>query len=81
LTLVRSDLEVLTLPSPNRQPLFYVGIYALIGFGAVIVTMIYTIVQYHGAIQASKLLFTRLLTQLVHGTMRWHDVTPTGTFL
>jgi ABC-type multidrug transport system fused ATPase/permease subunit len=78
LTLVRPDLEVLTLPSPDRQPLFYVGIYAAIGFGAVIVTTINTIVQYHGAIQASKLLFTRLLTQLVYGTMRWHDVTPTG---
>lgn len=74
-------VDTFDLPSPNRHPLFYVAVYAVIGFGAVIITTINTIVQYNGAIRASRLLFTRLLLQLVHATMRWHDVTPTGGIL
>ena len=68
----------MSLPSPNQRPLYYVAIYAAIGFGGVLVTTLYTIIQYSGAVRASRLLFTHLLSSLVHATMRWHDVTPTG---
>ena len=68
-----------TYRSPD--PLPYVLIYAAIGLAGVVITTINTVVQYHGAIRASKLLFTRLLDTLVHATMRWHDVTPTGNDL
>ena len=71
-----------TDPSPlsfvYRDALPYVLVYAAIGLAGVVITTINTIVQYHGAIRASKSLFTRLLNTLVHATMRWHDVTPTG---
>lgn len=66
------------MPSASQHPLYYVAIYGAIGFGGVIITTVYTIVQYGGAVRASRLLFTRLLSSLVHATMRWHDVTPTG---
>jgi len=71
----------LTLPPAYRDPLPYVLIYAAIGLAGVVITTINTVVQYHGAIRASKLLFTRLLNTVVHATMRWHDVTPTGSDL
>jgi hypothetical protein len=58
--------------------MFYVAVYGAIGVGGVIITTINTIVQYGGAVRASRLLFTRLLNSLVHATMRWHDKTPTG---
>lgn len=69
------------LPSVYRDALPYVLIYAAIGLAGVVITTINTVVQYHGAIRASKSLFTRLLNTLVHATMRWHDVTPTGNDL
>ena len=65
-----------TYRSPDPAP--YVLIYGAIGLAGVVITTINTVVQYHGAIRASKSLFTRLLNTLVHATMRWHDVTPTG---
>jgi ABC-type multidrug transport system fused ATPase/permease subunit len=70
-----------TPPSDYRESLFYVLVYAAIGLGGVVITTINTVVQYHGAIRASRSLFTRLLDTLVHATMRWHDITPTGNDL
>ena len=72
------DISTSALPSVDRHPLFYVLVYTAIGLGGVVITTINTVVQYHGAIHASRLLFTRLLNTLVHATMRWHDTTPTG---
>lgn len=72
------DVDSSTLPSVYHHPLFYVLVYAAIGLGGVVITTINTVVQYHGAIRASRSLFTRLLNTLVHATMRWHDITPTG---
>ena len=68
-----------TYRSPD--PLPYILIYAAIGLAGVVITTINTVVQYHSAICASKLLFTCLLDTLVHATMLWHDVTPTGNDL
>lgn len=73
------EVNSATLPSPHLHPLFYVAIYSAIGFGGVIITTIGTIVQYEGAVKASRTLFSQLLNGLVHATMRWHDITPTGT--
>jgi hypothetical protein len=72
------NANTFSLPPPDRHPLFYVMIYAAIGFGGVIITSINTVVQYGGAVHASRTLFRRLLNSLVYATMRWHDVTPTG---
>jgi len=74
--ILSTDLPLRT--SVDRDALPYVLIYAAIGLAGVVITTINTVVQYHGAIRASKSLFTRLLNTLVHATMRWHDVTPTG---
>ncbi|KAG8838602.1 hypothetical protein FRC18_003860 [Serendipita sp. 400] len=75
------QIDTKTLPSANQHPLFYVVIYGAIGVGGVILTSLNTVVQYSGAIRASRALFRRLLNSLVHATFRFHDTTPTGRIL
>ncbi|TDL21671.1 multidrug resistance-associated ABC transporter [Rickenella mellea] len=69
------------LPSAQDHPLFYVGVYALIGMATAIVRLISSITQFVGALRASRKLFRQLLTAVMRATMRWHDVTPTGRML
>lgn len=65
-------------PSADEHPLFYVGVYAAIGIGSVLLDMIANAALIFGAYRASRLLFKRLLDNVIHATMRWHDTTPTG---
>jgi ABC-type multidrug transport system fused ATPase/permease subunit len=67
------------LPSAQEHPLFYVGVYSALGLGSAFVGILSAIVQYTGALRASKVLFLRLLVSVVRATMRWHDTTPQGT--
>lgn len=69
------------LPSAHDKPLFYVGVYALLGLATVLVSITSESMQYVGSVVASRRLFKRLLVSVVRGTMRWHDVTPTGRIL
>ncbi len=69
------------LPPAKDKPFFYVGVYALIGFTTVVVSICSAATQYTGALRASRNLFKRLLTSVVHATMRWMDVTPAGRML
>ena len=68
-------------PPAREKPLFYVGVYALIGLASVLVSLCSVATQYTGALRASRLLFKQLLVTVVRATMRWHDVTPTGRML
>lgn len=70
-----------TLPDVHDHPLFYVGVYALIGFASATVSILATATQYTGALKASRSIFRQLLTGVVRATMRWHDITPTGRML
>ena len=67
-----SNASIASLPRAQDHPLFYVGIYTLIGLGTGIVNVLSIIVMYTGALRASRLLFRRLLDGVVHATMRWH---------
>lgn len=73
------DLPTISLPDANKHPLFYIGVYAALGLGSALVGVLSAIVQYTGALRASKVLFVRLLVTVVRATMRWHDTTPQGT--
>ncbi|THH23155.1 hypothetical protein EUX98_g8019 [Antrodiella citrinella] len=68
-------------PRAQERPLFYIGIYAAITFGAGFVNIGSVITQYTGALRASRVLFEGLLKAVVRATMRWHDVTPQGRML
>jgi ABC-type multidrug transport system fused ATPase/permease subunit len=77
----RVTIRLPYLPDANQNPMFYVGVYALIGFGSVAVIVLSTITQYTGALRASRKLFKQLLVAVVCATFRWHDVTPQGRML
>lgn len=59
-------------PRAQDHPLFYIGIYALIGLAIATASILSTITQYTGALRASRILFKRLLLGVVRATMRWH---------
>lgn len=71
-------LDLVTLPDARDQPLFYVKIYAVIGSFTAILSVGSTVVQCIVALGASRSLFSRLLRTVVHATMHWHDITPSG---
>lgn len=66
------------LPSAREHPLFYISVYAAVGIGSAFVGVLSAIVQYTGALRASRVLFMQLLVSVVRATMRWHDTTPQG---
>jgi ABC-type multidrug transport system fused ATPase/permease subunit len=66
------------LPDANERPMFYIGVYAAIGFSTAGITILSSATQYTGALRASRRLFEQLLVGVVRATMRWHDVTPQG---
>lgn len=74
-------LDLVTLPDARDQPLFYVKVYAGIGSFAALLSVGSTIMQCIAALGASRSLFSRLLTRVVHATMHWHDITPSGRLL
>ncbi|KAI0257019.1 hypothetical protein BJV78DRAFT_1272168 [Lactifluus subvellereus] len=71
----------ISLPNANEHPLFYISVYAALGLGSAFVGILSAIVQYTGALRASKVLFKQLLVSVVRATMRWHDTTPQGRML
>lgn len=76
-----SNGPVLNLPSAREHPLFYISVYAAVGLGSAFVGVLSAIVQYTGALRASRVLFKQLLVSVVRATMRWHDTTPQGRML
>ncbi len=71
---------IFSLPSAKERPLFYVGVYSALGLGSAFLGVLTAIVQYTGALRASRVLFKQLLFSVVRATMRWHDTTPQGIF-
>ncbi|KAL5532471.1 hypothetical protein ACEPAF_6041 [Sanghuangporus sanghuang] len=69
------------IPPVQEKPLFYVTVYALIGFLIVTISVTSTAVQYTGAFYASRTLFSQMLRTVVRADMRWLDTTPTGRSL
>lgn len=67
-----SNVTITNLPRAQDHPLFYVGIYALIGLATGFTNIMSAIVQFVGALRASRLLFKRLLVSVIRATMRWH---------
>ncbi|KAH7911841.1 hypothetical protein BJ138DRAFT_1125686, partial [Hygrophoropsis aurantiaca] len=70
-----------SLPSAYEHPLFYVAVYGCIGLATALVSITSAMVQYTGALKASRSIFRSLLVGVVRATMRWHDVTPQGRML
>jgi hypothetical protein len=73
------NAPIISLPSAKEHPLFFVGVYSALGLGSALLGVLTAIVQYTGALRASRVLFKQLLISVVRATMRWHDTTPQGT--
>ena len=69
------------LPPADKHPMFYVGVFAIIGIGGGFVLLLTLVVQYAAALKASKKMFKQLLDTVIHATMRWFDTTPQGRLL
>ncbi|KAG8809644.1 hypothetical protein FRC17_003352, partial [Serendipita sp. 399] len=70
-----------SLPDADEHPMFYVGVFAAIGFASILLEMCASTILVFGAYRASRILFQRLLEGITRATMRWHDTTPTGRIL
>ncbi|PFH45643.1 hypothetical protein AMATHDRAFT_44023 [Amanita thiersii Skay4041] len=68
-------------PDALQHPLFYVGVYAAIGFINALTNVSSVIAQYTGALRASRILFKQLLITVIRATFRFHDTTPQGRML
>ncbi|KAF9007200.1 hypothetical protein BDQ17DRAFT_1351594 [Cyathus striatus] len=58
---VKSSIFGFEFPSATEHPLFYVSIYAAIGLGSALVSVLSVTAQYTGALRASRRLFRQLL--------------------
>ncbi|KAJ7054740.1 hypothetical protein C8F01DRAFT_1374331 [Mycena amicta] len=68
-------------PSAAKHPLFYVMIYAGIGFMTALITVISSAAQMTGAYRAGQTLFKALVVTIVRAPFRFHDTTPQGRML
>lgn len=69
------------LPDANAHPLFFVGIYAFVGFLMASCNIASITTLFFSGLKASRSLFYRLLGRVVHATLPWHDATPRGQVL
>ncbi|KAI5999875.1 P-loop containing nucleoside triphosphate hydrolase protein [Pisolithus orientalis] len=69
------------LPDAGVHPLFFVKVYAIVGFFMALFNIASTTTLYFSGLRASRSLFHRLLEKVMHATLPWHDATPRGRIL
>ncbi|EJD03803.1 P-loop containing nucleoside triphosphate hydrolase protein [Fomitiporia mediterranea MF3/22] len=69
------------LPSPNDDTKPWLFVYLVISVASAIVTLAYISLGYYASLQASRKLFTGMLTRLSRAPARFFDVTPLGRIL
>ncbi|ORX49051.1 hypothetical protein DM01DRAFT_1309068 [Hesseltinella vesiculosa] len=74
-TLASDDTE------QDVQVMYYIGIYALILFSNVIVSVVRFVIVYVGGLRVSKVLHEKLLHRLLHAPLRFFDTQPVGRVL
>jgi ABC-type multidrug transport system fused ATPase/permease subunit len=50
---------------------YYLTIYVLISFGAIVISLFRSLIQYYGSLRASRLIFHKLLISVCHAPMRF----------
>ncbi|KAF5389660.1 hypothetical protein D9757_004116 [Collybiopsis confluens] len=65
----------------QRDPSYYIGVYALITTIGVLVTTVRWFVLYSGSIHASTVLYKRLLETVLFADIRFHDTISRGRLL
>ncbi|ORE10363.1 P-loop containing nucleoside triphosphate hydrolase protein [Rhizopus microsporus var. microsporus] len=73
--------EQQALEAPANEPIdavYYLGIYFLIGMGAMLLTSLRTFILFTGAINASRRIHKQLLDRILRAKVRFYDTTPLG---
>ncbi|KAL4260343.1 ATP-binding cassette transporter C [Pleurotus pulmonarius] len=65
----------------TRSPLFYISVYAVITMAGIIIGTIRWFVLYRGSINASIVLYQRLLEAVLFANIRFHDTVSRGRLL
>ncbi|CAO3665762.1 unnamed protein product [Umbelopsis ramanniana] len=72
----------LSVDEPQSVDLvYYLGIFLLIDFCAVLANVIRMWVQFYGSLRASKILYKRLLDTVFRAPIRFFDTTPVGRIM
>jgi ABC-type cobalamin/Fe3+-siderophores transport system ATPase subunit len=50
---------------------YYLTVYVLISFGAIVISLFRSLIQYYGSLRASRLIFHKLLISVCHAPMRF----------
>ncbi|KAI9225781.1 MAG: P-loop containing nucleoside triphosphate hydrolase protein [Piptocephalis tieghemiana] len=61
--------------------LYYLGIYALIGAGVIIMDVVKSLTLFSGSVQASRSIHEELMHRILHARVRFFDVTPLGRLM
>ncbi|KAF7342065.1 ATP-dependent bile acid permease [Mycena venus] len=75
------SVPALELPPVEDNPMFYVAVYAAIGFCITFMDTTLVSLHFYGGFKASRRLFRELLNKVVYSTFRWFDTTPKGRIL
>ncbi|KAI9286497.1 P-loop containing nucleoside triphosphate hydrolase protein [Umbelopsis sp. AD052] len=77
-----SNLTTFGVDEPQSVDLvYYLGIFLLIDFCAVLANVIRMWVQFYGSLRASKILYKRLLDTVFRAPIRFFDTTPVGRIM
>ncbi|KAJ7686358.1 P-loop containing nucleoside triphosphate hydrolase protein [Mycena rosella] len=80
-SILESIARTAAWPDAADHPMFYIGVYAALGLFGVIMSLINIAVAWTAALNASRILFRKLLTTVVRATFRFHDTTPQGRLM
>jgi ABC-type multidrug transport system fused ATPase/permease subunit len=70
-----------SLNAPEHPPLYYIGVYAILGVFVVIANQLQTLVYLLGSLWASKKIHAELLTAILYSPLRFFEITPIGRVL
>ncbi|KAF2171065.1 hypothetical protein M409DRAFT_19038 [Zasmidium cellare ATCC 36951] len=60
---------------------YYLGVYAILGFGYMLVTFLRECVLFAGSLSASKRIHRQLMERVTHAKFRFFDATPLGQIM
>lgn len=72
---------VTALESSEHSPIYYIGIYALIGVSYTLVGMYKDLISYLGGVNASRKIFNEMLDSVLQSKIRFFDSTPIGRIM
>ncbi|KAJ8522225.1 hypothetical protein ONZ45_g1124 [Pleurotus djamor] len=70
-----------SLPNARGYPIFYIGVFTVLGLLNVVAELLERIVTYFAGLRASRRIFNAMLDNVVRATFRFHGLSDSSTFL